>query len=194
MYLPFGTPTNDYYGGDRQGRQPVCGKPRLRGCDDRQARVAFQGVHHGLWDYDFASAPVLADITVNGRRINAVAQVSKQDFIYVFDRKTGEPVWPIEERPVPQSTVPGEETSPTQPFPTRPPAFERQGFLDSDVIDFTPELRDQALAIISEFEHGPLLHAALAQGHDSASRQCRRRELGRRGARPGDGHAVSCRR
>jgi quinoprotein glucose dehydrogenase len=156
VYLPFGTPTNDYYGGDRQGDNLFAESLVCVDATTGKRVWHFQGVHHGLWDYDFASAPVLADITVNGRRISAVAQVSKQGFLYVFDRKTGEPVWPIEERPVPQSTVPGEKTSPTQPFPTRPPAFERQGFLDSDVIDFTPELRDQALAIISEFEHGPL--------------------------------------
>ena len=156
VYLPFGTPTNDYYGGDRKGNNLFA--ESLVCVDSATGRRVwhFQGVHHGLWDYDFASAPVLADITVNGRRISAVAQVSKQGFLYVFDRKTGEPVWPIEERPVPQSTVPGEKTSPTQPFPTHPPAFERQGFLESDVIDFTPELREQALTIVNEFEHGPL--------------------------------------
>jgi len=156
VYLPFDTPTNDYYGGDRKGNNLFA--ESLVCVDSATGRRVwhFQGVHHGLWDYDFASAPVLADITVNGRRISAVAQVSKQGFLYVFDRKTGEPVWPIEERPVPQSTVPGEKTSPTQPFPTHPPAFERQGFLESDVIDFTPELREQALTIVNEFEHGPL--------------------------------------
>ncbi len=128
VYLPFGTPTNDYYGGDRQGQQPVCRKPGVHRQRTRASRVwHFQGVHHGLWDYDFASAPVLADITVNGRRINAVAQVSKQGFLYVFDRKTGEPVWPIEERPVPQSTVPGEKTSPTQPFPTQAAGIRAAG-------------------------------------------------------------------
>lgn len=156
VYLPFGTPTNDYYGGDRPGDNLFAESLVCVDATTGKRIWHFQGVHHGLWDYDFASAPVLADITVNGRRINAVAQVSKQGFLYVFDRKTGEPVWPIEERPVPQSTVPGEKTSPTQPFPTKPPAFERQGFLDSDVIDFTPELREQALAIIKDFEHGPL--------------------------------------
>ncbi|OFW29216.1 MAG: hypothetical protein A3H97_07325 [Acidobacteria bacterium RIFCSPLOWO2_02_FULL_65_29] len=159
VYLPFGTPTNDYYGGDRLGQNLFAESLVCLDATTGKRIWHFQGVHHGLWDYDFASAPVLADITVNGKRISAVAQVSKQGFLYVFDRKTGVPVWPIEERAVPQSTAtssPGEKTSPTQPFPTRPPAFERQGFLDSDVIDFTPELRAQALEIIQQFDHGPL--------------------------------------
>ena len=92
-------------------------------------------MHHGLWDYDFPAAPNLIDITVNGRRIKAVAQVSKQGFVYVFDRVTGQPVWPIEERPVPASTTPGERASKTQPFPTAPPPFERQGLEDGNVVD-----------------------------------------------------------
>jgi quinoprotein glucose dehydrogenase len=116
----------------------------------------FQAVHHGVWDYDFPAAPILVDINVNGKPIKAVAQVSKQGFTYVFDRRTGAPVWPIEERPVPQSTVPGERTHPTQPFPTRPPAFERQGVSEADIIDFTPELKEAALAALKEFDYGPL--------------------------------------
>jgi quinoprotein glucose dehydrogenase len=89
--------------------------------------------HHDIWDYDLPAAANLVDITVNGRRIKAVAQVTKQGFTFVFDRVTGQPVWPIEERPVPQSDVPGEKPSPTQPFPTKPPPFDRQGFLADDV-------------------------------------------------------------
>jgi quinoprotein glucose dehydrogenase len=116
----------------------------------------FQAVHHGLWDYDFPAAPNLIDITVNGRRIKAVAQVSKQGFVYVFDRKTGEPVWPIEERAVPASNVPGERASKTQPFPAVLPPFERQGLLDSDVVDFTPELRARALEVLEQWDRGPL--------------------------------------
>ena len=101
----------------------------------------YQLVHHDLWDYDPAAAPNLIDITVDGRPIKAVAQVTKHAFTFVFDRVTGEPVWPIEERPVAPSTVPGEWTSPTQPFPSRPPPFDRQGVTEADLIDFTPELR-----------------------------------------------------
>src|SRR5690606_34134620 len=111
---------------------------------------------HGLWDYDFPAAPNLIDITVDGERIQAVAQISKQGFTYVLDRRTGEPVWPVEERPVPQSTIPGEQTAATQPFPTRPPAFTRQGISEEDLIDFTPELRQLALEIVKDFQLGPL--------------------------------------
>jgi quinoprotein glucose dehydrogenase len=156
VYLPFGTPTNDYYGGQRLGGNLFAESLVCLDATTGKRVWHFQGVHHGLWDYDFPSAPILGDITVNGTRINAVAQVSKQGFVYVFDRKTGAPVWPIEERPVPQSTVPGEKTAATQPFPTRPPAFDLQGLSDNDVVDFTPELKAQALEVINKFEHGPL--------------------------------------
>jgi quinoprotein glucose dehydrogenase len=156
VYLPFGTPTNDYYGGDRLGNNLFAESLVCLDATTGKRVWHFQGVHHGLWDYDFPSAPVLVDITVNGKRISAVAQVSKQGFVYVFDRRTGTPVWPIEERPVAASTAPGERTSPTQPFPTRPPAFERQGFVEGDLIDFTPELKAQALEVMRQFEYGPL--------------------------------------
>ncbi|HKT80753.1 MAG TPA: pyrroloquinoline quinone-dependent dehydrogenase [Vicinamibacterales bacterium] len=156
VYLPFGTPTNDYYGGHRPGNNLFAESLVCLDATTGKRVWHFQAVHHGLWDYDFPAAPILVDITVNGRRINAVAQVSKQGFVYVFDRKTGQPVWPIEERPVPQSTAPGEKTSPTQPFPTKPPAFDRQGLQDADVIDFTPELRAQALEVLKAWDRGPL--------------------------------------
>jgi quinoprotein glucose dehydrogenase len=164
VYLPFGTPTNDYYGGHRRGNNLFA--ESLVCLDARTGKRVwhFQGVHHGLWDYDFPAAPVLGDITVDGRRIAAVAQVSKQGFVYVFDRKTGTPVWPIEERPVPQTNVPGEQTSPTQPFPTKPPAFDRQGFTDDDVIDFTPELKARALEILKPYVRGPLFTPPSEQG------------------------------
>ena len=164
VYLPFGTPTNDYYGGHRRGNDLFA--ESLVCLDARTGKRVwhFQGVHHGLWDYDFPAAPVLGDITVDGRRIAAVAQVSKQGFVYVFDRKTGEPVWPIEERPVPQTNVPGEQTSPTQPFPTKPPAFDRQGLTDDDVIDFTPELKARALEIVRQYVRGPLFTPPSEQG------------------------------
>ena len=126
----------------------------------------FQAVHHGVWDYDFPTAPNLVDIVVDGEPIKAVAQVSKQAFTYVFDRETGEPVWPIVERPVPQSTVPGERLSPTQPFPTKPPPFDRQGVTLDDLIDFTPELRQEALEIVEEFVIGPLFTPPIVAGHD----------------------------
>jgi glucose dehydrogenase len=156
VYLPFGTPTNDYYGGHRPGNNLFAESLVCLDAATGKRVWHFQGVHHGLWDYDFPAAPNLVDITVNGRRIKAVAQVSKQGFVYVLDRVTGEPVWPIEERAVPQSTAPGERTSKTQPFPTVPPPFDRQGMLDGDVSDFTPELRAQALDVLKQWERGPL--------------------------------------
>lgn len=156
IYLPFGTPTDDWYGGHRPGANLFAESLVALDARTGERKWHFQAVHHGVWDYDLPSAPVLADIRVNGKDIKAVAQVSKQGFTYVFDRRSGTPVWPIEERPVPQSTVPGERTSPTQPFPTRPPAFERQGLTENDLIDFTPELKQAALAAIKPFEYGPL--------------------------------------
>ena len=156
VYLPFGTPANDYYGGQRPGNG-LFGESLV--CLDARTgkRVwHFQMVHHGLWDYDLPAAPNLIDIRVNGKPVKAVAQVSKQGFVYVFDRVTGKPIWPIEERPVPQSTVPGERSSPTQPFPTKPAPFDRQGVTQDDVIDFTPELRKQALAVLEKYNYGPL--------------------------------------
>jgi quinoprotein glucose dehydrogenase len=117
---------------------------------------SFQTVHHGLWDYDNPAAPNLLDITVDGRRIEAVAQVTKQGFVYTFDRVTGEPVWPIVERPVPASDVPGERASTTQPFPTKPAPFEYQGVTADDLADFTPAIREQAVAAIRNFRTGPL--------------------------------------
>ena len=156
VYLPFGTPTDDFYGGHRPGNNLFA--ETIVAIDARTGKRVwhFQGVHHGIWDYDFPAAPILADITVNGKPIKALAQVSKQGFTYVLDRRTGVPVWPIEERPVPQSKVPGEKTSPTQPFPTRPPAYERQGVTENDLIDFTTELKSAALEVFKQFETGPL--------------------------------------
>ena len=117
-------------------------------------------MHHGIWDMDIPCAPILADITVNGRTIKAVAQPTKQAFLYVFDRVTGQPIWPIEERPVAKGDVPGEWYSPTQPFPTKPPAYDRQGVSIDDLIDFTPELRAEAMKVIVALQDRPDLHAA----------------------------------
>lgn len=156
VYLPFGTPTDDWYGGHRPGANLFAESLVALDARTGERKWHFQAVHHGVWDYDLPAAPVLADIRVNGKEIKAVAQVSKQGFTYVFDRRTGTPVWPIEERPVAQSTVPGERTSATQPFPTKPPAFERQGLTESDLIDFTPELKQAALEAIKPFDYGPL--------------------------------------
>jgi quinoprotein glucose dehydrogenase len=116
----------------------------------------FQTIHHDIWDYDLPAAPILLDVTVGGREIKAVAQVSKIGFVYAFDRRTGQPIWPIEERPVPKGDVPGEWYPATQPFPTRPPPFDQQGVTVDDLIDFTPELRKEAIEILSRFRYGPI--------------------------------------
>ncbi len=155
VYLPLSTPTSDYYGGHRPGDNLFA--ESLVCLDARTGELVwhFQAVHHGLWDYDFPAAPTLADITVNGREIKAVAITSKQANTYVFDRVTGEPVWPIEERPVPQGDVPGEWYAATQPFPTKPPAYDQQGVTIDDLIDFTPELRQEAIAMLDDYVWGP---------------------------------------
>ncbi|HJN44280.1 MAG: PQQ-binding-like beta-propeller repeat protein [Vicinamibacterales bacterium] len=156
VYLPLTSATNDYYGGHRPGGNLFA--ETLVCLDTKTGELVwhFQAVHHGLWDYDFPAAPNLVDITVDGRPIKAVAIVSKQAFTYVFDRATGEPVWPIEERPVPSGDVPGEWYAPTQPFPTRPEPFDTQGVSVDDLIDFTPELRQEALEILSNYVYGPI--------------------------------------
>ena len=155
-YLPVELPTHDYYGGARPGNT-LFGESLV--AVDLKTGVRkwhFQLVHHGIWDMDIPCAPILADIVVNGRPIKAVAQPSKQGFLYVFDRVTGQPVWPIEERPVPQGDTPGEKYSPTQPFPTKPVAYERQGLSKDDLINFTPELRAEGEKIISSYKIGPI--------------------------------------
>ena len=156
VYLPVSTPTNDYYGGDRLGDNLFAESLVALDAVTGERVWHFQMVHHGLWDYDPPAAPNLIDLTVDGRTVRAVAQVTKQAFTFVFDRVTGEPLWPIEERPVPASDADGERASPSQPFPTRPPAFDRQGVAEDDLIDFTPELRAEALEIADRFDLGPL--------------------------------------
>ena len=116
----------------------------------------FQIAHHGLWDSDLPAAPNLVDIEIDGTKVKAVAQVTKQGFCFVFDRVSGEPIWPIEEKPVPQSDIPGEKSSPTQPIPSKPAAFERQGLTEDDLIDFTPTLRQMAKTILDDYSYGPL--------------------------------------
>jgi len=156
VYLPIGTPTNDWYGGLRHGDNLFAESLVAVKAKTGERLWHFQMVHHGVWDYDLPAAPTLVDLVVDGRAIKAVAQITKQGFTYVFDRLTGEPVWPIIETPVPQSTVPGEKLSPTQPIPTKPPAFELQGVSDETLVDFTPELRQEAERIIEQFDFGPL--------------------------------------
>jgi quinoprotein glucose dehydrogenase len=156
VYLPVELPTGDAYGGHRPG-QGLFGESLVAvDLETGKRKWHYQLVHHGLWDHDIPCAPILVDITVDGRAIKAVAQPAKQGFVYVFDRVTGEPVWPIVERPVPQGDVPGEWYSPTQPFPTKPPAYDRQGVTLDDLIDFTPELKAEAVKLTSRYKLGPL--------------------------------------
>ena len=155
-YLPVEMATGDYYGGHRHGDNLFTDSIVAVDLDTGERVWHFQTIHHDIWDWDLPAAPVLVDITVDGRPIKAVVQPSKQTWLYVFDRLTGEPVWPIEERPVATGDVPGEWYSPTQPFPTKPPALDLQGFHPDDVIDFTPELKAKAEEVLSRFRIGPI--------------------------------------
>ena len=159
VYLPVETPTSDYYGGHRPGNNLYAESIVCVDLKTGQRKWHFQLVHHPLWNYDMSSAAILADIVVNGKPIKAVAVPGKQGFLYVFDRVTGQPVWPIEERPVPQSDVPGEKTSPTQPYPTKPPAYSRNVLtLPDDLIDFTPALRAQAIEQMKRYRLGTWMY------------------------------------
>ena len=156
VYLPVETPSSDFYGGHRPGNNLFAESLVAVDLKTGKRKWHFQLVHHPIWNMDISSAPILEDITVNGRAIKAVTIMGKQAMVYTFDRATGQPVWPIEERPVPQSDVPGEKTSPTQPFPTKPPPYDHQGVTHENVIDFTPALRDEAIKLLSRYKLGPL--------------------------------------
>ncbi len=156
IYMPVELPTGDYYGGHRPGSglfgESLLALDVLTG----QRKWHYQLVHHGIWDMDIPAGPILADIVVNGRAIKAVAQPTKQGWFYVFDRTNGQPVWPIEEKPVAKGDVPGEWYAPTQPFPSKPPAYDRQGVSLDDLIDFTPELKRQGAEVASHYKLGPM--------------------------------------
>jgi quinoprotein glucose dehydrogenase len=187
-YLPVELPTHDYYGGTRPGDNLFAESLVAVDLKTGVRKWHYQLVHHGIWDMDIPCAPILADITVNGRTIKAVAQPTKQAFLYVFDRVTGQPIWPIEERPVPQGDVPGERYSKTQPFPTKPPAYNRQGLAVDDLIDFTPELRAEAVKAIAQYKIGPVFTppvVSTAEGPIATLQMCTRRAPWRR--------SVSCR-
>ncbi len=156
VYMPVEMPTGDYYGGHRPGANLFGSSILALDLKTGRRKWHYQFVHHDIWDWDTPCAPILVNITVDGRAIKAVAQPTKQGWVYVFDRATGQPVWPIEERPVEKGDVPGEWYSPTQPFPTKPPAFDRQGVSIDDLIDFTPELRAEAIKQASLFKLGPI--------------------------------------
>lgn len=171
VYIATETPSakgGDFWGGKRPGSNLFA--ESLVALDVKTGKRVwhFQGIHHGIWDYDFNSAPNLVDITVDGRRIKAIAEVSKQAFVYVLDRVTGKPVWPIVERPVPRGDTPGEWYAPTEPFPTKPPAYDQQGVTIDDLIDFTPELRQEALTLLRRYRYGPLFTPpSIANARDS---------------------------
>ena len=155
-YLPVELPTGDKYGGHRPGAA-LFGESLVAVDLQTGKRIwHYQLVHHGLWDMDIPCAPILTDITVDGKTVKAIAQPTKQEFLYVFDRVTGKPIWPIVERPVPQGDVPGEWYSPTQPIPTKPPPYGHQGVSLDDLIDFTPALHEEALKFVANYKIGPL--------------------------------------
>ena len=165
LYVPTSTPSGDYWGGRRLGANLFAESLVCLDARTGERQWHFQGVHHGVWDYDFNSPPNLVTITVDGQTIDAVAEVSKQGFTYVFDRVTGEPVWPIEERPVDTTTdVPGEVLYPTQPFPTKPPPFSGQGVSLDDANDLTPEIHALAVEEMKKFRLGPLFTPPSLQG------------------------------
>ncbi len=166
VYLPVETPSSDFYGGHRLGNNLFAESLVCVDLKTGQRKWHYQLVHHGIWNFDNSSAPLLMDISVDGRPIKAVALPSKLGWLYVFDRVTGQPVWPIEERPVPQSDIPGEKLSPTQPFPTKPPAYARNYLkVPDDLIDFTPELRAQALERLKHYKYEPSPFAAPILGN-----------------------------
>lgn len=178
VYIPTNGATIDFYGGFRPGDNLFGTSLIALDVKTGERKWHFQMVHHDIWNYDTPTAPVLLDVMHNGQETPAIAQVTKQAFTYVFNRETGEPLWPIEERPVPQSHIPGEMLSATQPFPTKPAPYDLQGLTEDDLIDYTPELRAQAVEILSEWEIGPLFTPPLHRDN----------ELGKRGALwcPGD--------
>ena len=195
-YLPVEMPTHDYYGGDRPGNNLFGESIVAVDLKTGQRKWHYQLVHHGMWDMDIPCAPILADITVNGRTVKALAQPTKQAFLYVFNRETGEPIWPIEERPVPKGDTPGEWYSPTQPFPTKPPAYDGQGLAIDDLIDFTPELRAEAVKIVSRYRLGPMFTPPSVSRRGRTDRDAddgragRGDELAGRLVRSGDAHAL----
>ena len=164
VYLPVSTPSNDFYGGRRPGKNLFADSLVCLDAKTGKLKWYQQLVHHGLWDYDTASPPNLVTITVNGRKIDAVVQLSKMGFVFVFDRVNGQPVWPIEERPVPASDVPGEHAWPTQPFPVKPPPIADQGVTLDDAFDLTPALKAEAQAEMNKYRLGPLYTPPSIQG------------------------------
>jgi len=168
VYVPTNPPTIDYYGGFRPG-DGLFGTSVIAINSETGERIwHYQTVKHDVWNYDNPSPPIQLDLNIPGRgTVSAVAEVTKQGFVYTFDRFTGEPVWPMEERPVPASQVPGEKLATTQPFPTKPPPFEQQGITEDDLIDFTPELRREALEVMANYQMGPLFNPPIHRENEA---------------------------
>ena len=164
VFMPIELSTGDYYGGHRPGNNLFTESLVAVDLHTGKRKWHFQLVHHGIWDFDLPCAPILADVTIDGKPRKIAAVPSKQGFLYVFDRQTGQPVWPIVERPVEKGTVPGEWYSPTQPFPTKPPPFELQGVQEKDLIDFTPELLAEAKKVAANIKLGPLFTPPIPRG------------------------------
>ena len=190
VYVPLGTPSNDFYGGRRPGANLFAESLVCLDAATGVRKWHYQIVHHGLWDYDNPSPPNLVTIRVDGRPIDAVVQLTKQGFAFVFDRVTGKPVWPIEERPVPPSDVDGEHAWPTQPFPTKPPAITEQGVTLDDAFDLTPELKAAAQQELAKYRIGPLFTPPTLRGTVQRPGPDRRRQLGRRRVRSVERRAV----
>ncbi len=165
VYIPTNAPTLDYYGGFRPGNNLFGTSLIALDVETGRRMWHFQTVHHPIWNYDLPNVPILVDVTVDGEAVPMVIQTTKQGLTFAFNRETGEPVWPIEERPVPQSIVPGEQMSPTQPFPTKPAPLEELGLSEANVIDFTPELKEEALEIMSQYRIGGPYMPPLPEGH-----------------------------
>jgi quinoprotein glucose dehydrogenase len=155
-YIGVEMPTGDYYGGHRPGAGLFGESIVAVDLKTGARKWHYQYIHHGIWDMDNPCPPILTDITINGRTVKAVAQPTKQAFMYVLNRETGEPIWPIVEKPVEKGTVPGEWYSPTQPFPTKPPAYDLQGISINDLIDWTPQLRAEAVELVKRYKNGPM--------------------------------------
>lgn len=164
VYVPLSAATNDYFGGHRLGDNLYSDSLVALDATTGERVWHYQTVHHDLWDYDLPTAPMLGDIMVNGRMSKAAIQVTKTALVFAFNRVTGEPLWPIEERPVPASNVPGERASPTQPIPVMPKPFDRQGMSEDQLIDFTPELRAEAVEILNRYDYGDIFTPPTVKG------------------------------
>ena len=170
VYIPTNGATLDFYGGFRPGDNLFSSSLIALDVKTGERVWHYQLIHHDIWNYDTSTAPVLMDVEIDGETVPIVVQVTKQSFAYTFNRETGEPIWPIEERPVPASKVPGEKLSATQPFPTRPAAFDNQGLTHDDLIDFTPLLREQMIKILEEYEIGPLFNPPLHRSNEAGKK------------------------